>query len=103
MARLTASLKAIPLWLVFAVVAILAVVSYQPARELMTMQYAWIIVKKSAITVNLMLLLFLWGVTADRVTKNRARWKGWMLWGLGFAAIIVAYSVIGQYDTIFGL
>jgi uncharacterized membrane protein YozB (DUF420 family) len=103
MDRLTAPLKAIPLWVVFVVVGVLTVLSYQPAREVMISQYVWIIVQKSPVTVNLALLLFLWGVTADRWGKNKTRWKGWMLWGVGFCVIIMVYTIVGGYDTIFSM
>jgi peptidoglycan/LPS O-acetylase OafA/YrhL len=103
MVRLKAALNAIPLWAIFVAVGVLTVLGYQPAREVMISQYTWIIIQKSPVTVNLMLLLFLWGVSVDRMGKNKPRWKGWALWAVGFVVIIVVYSVVGGYDTIFSM
>ena len=103
MSRVVSLLKRIPIWAVYVTIAVGMVLSYQFVRAALIIQDAWILVIRSSVTLNFVLLLFLWGVTVDKWTKNMPKQKGWLLWGIGFAVIIIAYKFIGGYRTIFEL
>lgn len=95
-------LAKIPVWVWYVLIVSFAILSYAPAKALLTTQDAVVTVIKSPITVNFVLLLFLWGLVADKVTKRVSRRKGWLLWLVGFVAIILVYRFIGGYETLFG-
>jgi len=103
MNKIKGTLSRIPIWVSYIAIVVGAILSYMPAREVMIAQDAWVIVIRSGVTLNFILLLFLWGVLADRWTKKMPKKKGWFIWGIGFILIIVVYKVVGGYDTIFGL
>lgn len=95
-------LAKIPVWVWYVLIVSGAILSYAPAKALLTTQDATVTVIKSPITVNFVLFLFLWGLVADKIAKGMSRRKGWLLWLAGFAAIILAYRFIGGYETLFG-
>jgi uncharacterized membrane protein len=88
--------------LLYVAIVIGAILSYPGAREIMIKQDVWIETIISPITVNVVLFLFMWGVVADKRTKGMSRKKGWLIWGLGFVAIIIVFRFIGGMPTIFG-
>ena len=101
MKKMASLLNKIPIWAVYIAIAIGVVLSYQLVRATLIVQDIWIFVIKSNVTLNFVLLLFLWGVTADKWTKKMSKKKGWLIWGIGFLVIIVVYKFIGGYETIF--
>jgi len=79
-----------------------AIVSLKSAKELMILQDAWFTVIKGPIPLNFILFLFLWGIAADRYSKTVSQRKGWLIWGIGTAVILMAYRFLGGYGTLFG-
>lgn len=95
-------LARIPLWVIYVGIAVGAVLSYRPARELLIMQEPWLVVVKTSVTVNFLLLLFLWGMTAEKATKGMSKRKAWLFWAMGLTAILLVYRFVGGHGTIFG-
>lgn len=92
----------IPLWTWYALIAVGVVLSYQGAKEAMIRQDAWVLTVRSPITLNSILLLFMWGMIADKVTKGKSRRTGWVIWGIGLAVLILVFRFVGGAVTIFG-
>lgn len=89
-------------WIALYCIIVAGVVfAYGPTKELMIRQDAWVQIVRSAMSVNLFLFLFMWGVVSERVTKGMPRKKGWIVWGIGLAVIIGTLRLAGL-PTIFG-
>lgn len=101
---LAKAFKKVPLWAWYIVAGVGVGLSYFPAKAHMIAQDAWIWVVKSNVTVNFILLFFIWGMLTDRISKD----KGWSTngmksWGMFFVGIIVLvtiFTVFGGYETI---
>lgn len=88
--------------ILYALIGVLAIVCYVPARSRMVVQDAWVWVVKSNVTLNFIIFLFLWGIIADKYTKGMSKKKSWAIWGVGFMVIILAFRFMGGMETIFG-
>ena len=95
-------MKKVPIWVTYPVIVIGAILSYQTAKTLMIMQEPLVVIVRSSVTLNFLLFLFLWGVASDRATRGMPRKKGWLLWGIGFAAILLVWRFIGGHGTLLG-
>lgn len=89
------------IWL-YVLLGIATIIAYPIARALMIEDIAWYYKIISNITVNFVLLLFLYGVTVDKMTKHMSRKKGWIIWGIGFIVLILFFKYVAQWPTIFG-
>ncbi len=87
--------------IIYILLAIGITVSYLPAREAMIPQTAWLWVVKSPITLNFVVLFFLYGVACDKMTKGMTKKKSWLVWGVGLLILILLFSVVGGMSTIF--
>ena len=89
------------LWILgYTVAGAAAILFYVPAREHMIVQDAWVWIIKSNVTFNFILFFFLWGMLSDKMTKKLAKWKGWLVWGIGLIIIVLAFHFLGGYETI---
>lgn len=104
MASLRKSLAESKLFLpvVFGIVAILSVLAYMPAREVMTFSKPYFYITKSNITLNFVLFLFLWGVVSDWITRRRTKWVQWLVFAGGLVVLILFFRFVGGFPTIFG-
>ena len=61
----------------------------------------WAII--SNVSLNLILLFFLWGVMVDRISwvQSKPRWVGWALFFAGLLAIITFMSEVSGLETRF--
>lgn len=69
-------------------------------------QDAWLTVIESNVTINFLLLFYLYGCFADFLCKKRG-WsyhnkKSWLVWGIGIIVLILIFRNIGDMETIFG-
>lgn len=89
----------------YVLIAVFMVLSYAPAKEVIIRQSAWEKVVMSNITVNFVLLFFLWGMLADRISKslkwNTRSWKSWFLFSAGLIAMMLLFRFAGGMLTIF--
>ena len=77
--------------------------SYIPARTHMISQWAWTWIVKSNVTLNFILIFFIWGLLCDKISKERG-WstsgsKSWLLFLVGIIALIFIFKVLGGYPT----
>lgn len=93
--------KSVGLQIVYAVVAILAVAAYAFAWELMVINRPWYYIIESNITLNFVLLFFLWGVISDILTKGKKKKVQWVVFGVGLIALVLFFKVVGKFPTIF--
>lgn len=89
-------------WLPYLTAALACTAAYYPVRAVMTDQSTSYMALTSDVTVNLILILFFWGVTSDRLTKSWPKWKGWALFFVGMAVLILFFRLVGDVRTIFG-
>lgn len=87
---------------IYGAIGIAMVASYMNVKDILLRQDAWVEVMQSPMTLNVVLLLFVWGVFADKTTKKMPRWKGWLIWGIGYAALILVLATVGGVPTRFG-
>lgn len=92
-----------PVWYILAIIG--AVFSYTPAREQMIIQDAWIYIVQSPITLNFVLIFFMWGLATDHIAKRKG-WdtnsgKAWALFAIGLALLILFFKFVGGYPTSF--
>lgn len=88
--------------ILYVLVAIVAGLFYLSAREIMKVQTAWVWVVRSDITLNFVVLFFLYGLLCDRYTKGQSKKKSWVIWGGGLAILVLAFKFLGDMPTIFG-
>lgn len=86
---------------IYIILGIIVAASYVPAQNIMKAQTAWIWVKSSTVTLNFVILFFLYGVVCDRMTRGMARKKSWAIWAGGLALLILFLRFLGM-STIFG-
>lgn len=98
--------KAIAKWVTlpsYILILVAVVLVYVPTREIMIAQTAWIRIIKSDLTLNVFLLLFMWGLLIDKLTKKMSRRKGWIIWGVGTILLILFFRFVGGFETIFDI
>lgn len=93
--------KSLRLPIIYAVVAILVVVAYPFAQALMATNYPWFYIIQSNITLNFVILFFLWGVVSDIYTKGKSKKTQWIVFAVGLIALVLFFKVIGKFPTIF--
>lgn len=101
--KAVARLKAVPLWVWYAVAGAVAIISYVPARAFMLAQDAWAYIIESNITLNFVLIFFIWGLLTDRISKDKG-WdtnsrKSWGLFFVGLVGLILFFNLIGGYTA----
>jgi len=79
-----------------------AIISYIPAKNIMTDESPYFYVVMSNITLNFVLFIFLWGIVSDKITKGKSRRYSWIFWGIGMIAIVMFFKFVGGFPTIFG-
>jgi len=77
--------------------------SYLPARTHMASQWAWTWIVKSNVTLNFILIFFIWGLLTDKISKDRG-WstsgkKSWGLFLVGIVFLIFVFKYLGGYPT----
>lgn len=92
--------------IIYTVLALTLVVTYIPAIINIKNQDAWLYVIESNVTINFLLLFYLYGCFADYFCKKRG-WsyndkKSWLVWGIGIIILLVIFRNIGGMETIFG-
>jgi hypothetical protein len=97
------ALQQVPLYIWYIIAGVATGIAYLPARAHMIAQNAWLWVIQSNVTLNFVLIFFIWGMLTDRISKDRG-WKtsslkSWMLFFIGIAVLITIFSVIGGYET----
>lgn len=82
---------------------IIALFGYQYIVKTMSNQSPVSIILESNITLNLILLVFGWGVVSDNIAKDKkwARSKSWFVFLIGLFLIMVMLRLSGS-KTIFG-
>lgn len=75
--------------------------SYIPAKSVMILQTAWIWIMSSTVTLNFVILFFLYGLVCDKYTKNMSKRKAWIIWIVGMLVLVVLLRILGM-STIFG-
>lgn len=92
------------MWIVlYVAVAALVVLAYEPAKQYMISQDPWAWIIQSNITLNFVLIFFIWGVLTDRISVERG-WgtnskKSWGLFFIGLLALIAMFKFLGGYPT----
>lgn len=92
--------------IIYAVLAITLIFTYLPAINNIKNQNAWLYVIESNVTINFLLLFYMYGHFADYFCKKRG-WgyndkKSWLLWGIGIIVLLLVFRNIGGMETIFG-
>lgn len=86
-------IKGIPIQYWYGLVAVLVVMWYIEAREVLVMQDAWVRVVKSKMTFNFILLAYLIGHLADRGKLGKTKRMNWIMWIVGLTTLITYQSL----------
>ena len=91
-------LKGIPVQHWYGIVAVLVVLWYIDAREVLISQDAWVRVVKSKMTFNFILMAYLIGHLADRGKLGKTKRMNWIMWLVGLMALITfqMFSTLGE-------
>jgi hypothetical protein len=99
----------IPKMLWVFIISIGVIVSYNYAVDIMKTQIIADRVSISNVTFNLILLYFIWGMMADKISKRKGwdehkntKWKGYALAVFGCIMLGMFFRFVGGYETIFG-
>jgi hypothetical protein len=87
---------------IYSLIIVTAASGYWFVRSVMIDQQTWFVVLKSNITLNFVLLFFLYGVLCDKITKRVSKKKAWMVWGAGLLILLLFFRFVGGYETVFG-
>ena len=85
----------------YSLLAIGAIASYPSAHKIIIDQSCMFISVISNVTLNLILVFFMWGVIADRLTKRYPKWIGWTVWGIGMVCMILFLAKGAGIETRF--
>ena len=91
-------IKGIPIQYWYGLVAVLVVVWYIDAREVLVSQDAWVRVVKSKMTFNFILMAYLIGHLADRGKLAKTKKGNWMMWVAGIGALIL-FQTLSMWGT----
>ena len=83
-------------------IGLLIVPAYLYGRSIMIWFDSYVMVTKTNMTLNFLLLFFFYGVLCDRLTKKMSKRKGWVIWGIGLVILMLFFRFAGGYETIFG-
>ena len=86
----------------YILVGLIVVGSYYGIREFITDQSAWAIVKVAPLTVNMLLLYFLWGVYIERKMKKHSQYKRLAVDFAGFMVITLVFRFGFNMKSILG-
>ena len=86
----------------YALIIVLVAGSYYFVREFIIDQSAWSITRASQLTVNMLLLYFLWGYYIERKLKKQPQWKRLSIDFAGFLVITFVYRYGFGMPTILG-
>jgi hypothetical protein len=73
--------------------------SYMTARNIFIDQTPWFTVQASDLTLNVILLYGLIGVTIDRNTKKMNKWKGWLILIIAFILLTAFFAIVGGFNV----
>lgn len=78
--------------LIYLVLFILTIPSYIYARSILLNQDTFYTTHIGGFTMNMLLLMFLWGVYSEKTWKGK---KGWIIFALGLGVIMTVLSLAG--------
>lgn len=104
--NLVINLKRIPIWSYYIIISAIMIFAWATAKSWLVVQDAWLWVYKSNITLNFVLVFFIWGQVSDMIACKRG-WKvggrnNWIFFFVGLLALIFIFKYIGGYETIWG-
>jgi hypothetical protein len=95
-------LKSILAWnnylISYTLVALALGFSYMSARNIFIDQTPWFTVQASDLTLNVILLYGLIGVTIDKSTKKISKWKGWLILIVAFILLTAFFAIVGGFN-----
>jgi hypothetical protein len=86
----------------FVAIAVTVILSLKTVYTSMQSQQTWFTSVKTDITFNFVLLFFFYGILCDRLTKKMSRRKGWIVWAVGMALLMLFFRFVGGYSTNLG-
>lgn len=102
MASILAKVRGIPFWVTYLILGLAIVFSYSPIREIMINQEGSFMAIMSGLTLNIILLYFIWGVASDKLTKGKSKRFGWTVFFIGLFVLTLTFRFVGGLETIFG-
>ena len=75
--------------------------SYLSAHRIIIDQSSMFITVISNVTLNLILVFFMWGIIVDKATKRYPKWVGWTVWGIGMVCMIAFLTKGAGFETRF--
>lgn len=67
--------------------------------QLLTNQQTWYLAIKNQLTVNFILFLGFYGYYIEKFVKGMPKWKGWLIWAIAVAVMIMFFKYVGGYQT----
>ena len=86
----------------YILIGILIIPAYWHGLKTLTWFDSTLTITTSNMTVNFLLLFFLYGVVCDRATRKMSKRKGWTIWIVGLIILLVIFRFVGGYETIIG-
>lgn len=79
-------LKALPDYLWYIVLGLIIVAGYPVMKETLLLQTAWVMIVKSPVTVNAVLLMYVWERLVYKIREGKNRRTTFIIWIIGVAA-----------------
>lgn len=86
----------------YILIGILIIPAYWHGLKTLTWFDSILVITTSNMTVNFLLLFFLYGVVCNRWTRKMSKRKGWAIWLTGLVLLLVVFRFVGGYETIVG-
>lgn len=96
-------LKAILTWkdnlIIYTLLALALGFSYNSAKNIFIDQTPWFTVQASDLTLNVILLYGLIGLTIDKSTKKLPKWQGWLVLVIAFVVLTAFFAIVGGFNV----
>lgn len=94
--------KRIPVWTGYVILPAVVFFSYPLVRDIMISQEGtfWAVI--SGVTLNIILLYFIWGVLSDKLTKGKSKRYSWTVFFIGIFVLTLIFRFVGGLETILG-
>ena len=99
--RIGTALSKIPTRTYYILAGVALIPAYAFGWRILTDQSTSYVAVLSKFTVNLVLLFFIVGVYVDKYTRDMPRWKGWLIWAIVTACLILFFKYVGGMETRF--
>jgi hypothetical protein len=83
----------------YTIIALALGFSYMLAKNIFIDQTPWFTVQASDLTLNVILLYGLIGLTIDKSTKKFPKWQGWLILIIVFVALTAFFAIVGGFNV----